>query len=333
MFESALMRLTLIYLGIIMVISVGFSVVLYHTSSNEVQRNLRRQSSYFGIPPSGGFGAFDDFRQRELDDSNERLLWRIILANTATLVAAGAASYVLARHTLRPIQESMEAQSRFTADASHELRTPLTAMQTEIEVALRSGRLSKEDARNLLESNLEEIAKLKGLSDGLLQLTTPLHDDTPLDEVSVKEMVSEATHSVRTAAAAKQIEIIKTVGDETVSGHHHALTELLVILLDNAIKYSDPKAKITVASTVHGHHTEIRVSDTGHGIKASDIPHIFDRFYRVDTARSKGTSNDGYGLGLSIAQQLAQRYGGSIGVVSTVGKGSTFTISLPLAQT
>ncbi|HXH27069.1 MAG TPA: HAMP domain-containing sensor histidine kinase, partial [Candidatus Acidoferrum sp.] len=245
------------------------------------------------------------------------------------LAVACAASYLLARHNLRPLEQAMEAQSRFTADASHELRTPLTTMRTEIEVALRNPALGKAEMRDLLHSNLEEVAKLKALSEGLLRLAQADGAAVQMARVSLAAVVKNASKQLAATAGAKHITIAENIKDVTVTGDQQSLSELLVILLDNAIKYSPEQTTVTITTLTQNKQALCTVADQGRGIKAADLPHIFDRFYRTDASRSK-LSPGGYGLGLPIARKIIEAHRGSIEVKSAPGKGSTFTIKLPL---
>ncbi len=329
--QSAVLKLALWYLVIIMVLSATFSGVLYRISSMELNRGLRRQGIFLNQPPPEDPLAFEQFRQNQLKESRDRMLQNIWLFNLTILLVGGAGSYWFARRSLKPIQDAMDAQSRFTADASHELRTPLTAMQTEIEVALRDPKLDQEMAVNILRSNLEEVAKLKSLSDGLLRLAREDGKSLPIKSVSLEKVTKEAVSQVLFSAGAKEITITNSASSIPVLGDEQNLIELVVILLDNAIKYSKPDTTIKISAKKHGQYGYLIVSDQGQGIKASDLPHIFDRFYRADSSRSK-EKVAGYGLGLSIAKKIVDLHKGTIEAKSTPGKGSTFTVGLPLAQ-
>ena len=167
MFSSASFKLTAWYLAIIMAISLFFSYSIYVASSREVRSGLQQQTVYIHNIFVDQFSPDNDLellRAQQLALINQRILSNLIVLNLGVLVLGGGASYLLARRTLKPIQNAMEAQSRFTADASHELRTPLTAMKTEIVVSLRDKALGVGEARELLASNLEEIGKLEALS-------------------------------------------------------------------------------------------------------------------------------------------------------------------------
>jgi two-component system, OmpR family, sensor histidine kinase CiaH len=339
MIESATLKLTLWYLGIIMALSVVFSFALYRESNAQLTDSANRQRTAIEryMPPPGFDPQDDQIAQslesqlsKQLNDARGKLLFRLATLDLVTLVLGAAASYVLARRTLRPIEDSLEAQGRFTADASHELRTPLTAMRTEIEVALREHEFSSADARELLASNLEEIAKLETLSAGLLRLARFENglDASAVTAVPVRELFEAAADRHAADLAERKIDLKTEAGPETVSGDRDSLVELVVILLDNAIKYSPPEATVTLRARATNQSVQLAVIDTGAGIKASDIPHIFERFYRADRSRAREHIG-GYGLGLSIAKRIVDVHRGSISVTSKPGHGTTFTVKLP----
>jgi len=331
-FYSAALKLTGWYLIIIMALSLGASIALYRVSSAELQHNVSRQIGYYNgfLAPSDVFN-YTRLREGQLEQDRDHLKANLLFFNLVVLLAGGAASYALARRTLRPIEESHEAQARFAGDASHELRTPLTAMQSEIEVALRDPALTKKEAVDLLGSNLEEVIKLRTLAEGLLRLSRS--SDKPADfeqAVSVKDVVDEAMERVSKMAAAKKITIESGAQDLSVRGNHQHLVDLLAILLDNAIKYSPAHSAVNISTAASEKRVRITIKDHGQGIDAKDLPLIFDRFYRADSSRSK-TNAGGYGLGLALAKKIADLHDGAIEVKSASGKGSTFTIVLPAA--
>lgn len=336
MFKTALQRLTLWYLCIIMLLSVGFSISLYNVSTRELNdsqkqlESLLEQSFFPGMRAPNNFQEFNRVRLQQIVDSRNKIKWNLISYNIVIVLAGAAASYFLAKRTLEPIESNLEAQARFTSDASHELRTPLTAMKSEIEVALRSDELSIKDAKNLLTSNLEEIDKLESLSAGLLKLAQ--NDKTlPVEPCPINEIIEEAQGRVESAAKLKQISFQIKTDDEVVMGERWSLVELFSLLLDNAIKYSPKQTKILIAAETKPRTKQVGISiqDHGYGIAATDIPHIFDRFYRADRSRSKEVI-PGYGLGLSIAKKIVDLHHGRIEVHSQLGKGSKFTIWLPV---
>lgn len=327
LFTSASLKLTGWYLLILMVISLGFSVILYGISSNELRRSLRVQGA------GGPFGsifmdtaAAHQLLEERYEEGRSRLIGNLVVLNVTTLVAGGIMSYFLARKTLEPIQEAVEAQGRFTSDASHELRTPLTVMQSEIEVGLRDKAATKNDYRDLLESNLDEVHRLRELSDRLLQLAS--EQDLPLSLSRLDDIAIEAISHIVKPAQQKHISVVNEVGPVNVDANLEALADAITILLDNALKYSPKHTTVTMNSEEKGKHVLLQVSDEGPGIASKDLPHIFDRFYRADLSRSR-QHVVGHGLGLSIAQRIIEQHDGQLLVESEVGKGTTFTIRLP----
>jgi signal transduction histidine kinase len=331
MFESAAIKLTLWYLAIIMAISLMFSGMLYHVSGDELGRNVNRQVGYFerflGPDQSNDYGVL---RQSQLDQDMHHLRVNLFVFNLLVLIAGGAASYWLARRTLDPIESAMESQSRFASDASHELRTPLTAIQTENEVALRDKSITKTQAVRVIKSNLEEVAKLKALSEGLLRLANGNGAIEHPQPVSLKDVTGLAVSRYEKVAEAKKIIIKSKMIGLKALGDKESLVELMAILIDNAIKYSTSGATITINDSRRGRQVSFTVSDKGMGISPKDLPHIFDRFYQAESSRNKQTAA-GYGLGLAIAKRIADAHKGHINVTSTLGKGTAFTVYLPAA--
>lgn len=333
MFHSAALKLTLWYLAIIMALSIVFSVVVYNFALNELERNTARQVYFFNDQLSqSDFLTFSRLRQRQLDEGRQRLQTNLVIFNLIVLVGGGATSYALARRTMWPIEDSLEAQTRFAGDASHELRTPLAVMQTQMEVALRDPKLDKKKAVELLESNLEEVAKLKSLSDGLLRLTSTDSLKSLKETVNLKTVAQQAVERWSLIAKTQKIDLhLETKPGVKAKGDHQSLVDLVSILIDNAIKYSSEGGFVHVKVLKKDKQALVQVSDVGQGIDAKELPRIFERFYRTDASRSKEQSG-GYGLGLAIAQKIAEIHKGHIEVKSAPNKGSTFTVKLPLTS-
>lgn len=332
MFRSATFKLTMWYLAIVMAISFLFSVSLYHVATAELARGLHRESQRL----STQFPVFDGSPLLkpgpDFHDSAHRLLVQLIGYNVLVLAFAGLASYWLAKRTLRPIEIAHAGQQRFTADVSHELRTPLTALRMESEVALLSDKTSSQELRDTLKSNLEEVTKLETLINNLLRLTR-------LEEVELRHnfttissqaLINEALEHTRKNAELRHITLDADLTDTKLYGDHDSLVQLLVILLDNAIKYSSEEATIEIRCRSINKLVLIDITDSGIGIEAEALQHIFERFYRADSSRHK-TTTEGYGLGLSIAKMIADIHRGNITLASQPGQGTTATIHLPLA--
>jgi two-component system, OmpR family, sensor histidine kinase CiaH len=328
------LKLAGLYLAIMMAISLFFSLNIYQLSLQELSRGLRVPGKLdnHGISNRLNLEIRDILEQdREVQYrlAKSRVLHRLLVVNVFILLGGGLLSYYLALKTLRPIEEAQEAQNRFTADASHELRTPITAMRTENEVTLMNPKLTLAEAKRQLKSNIEELEKLTQLSDGLLRLASIENSVVVQEPVALGTVIEKALARVKPIAQHKAIRI-KHMGpaDAVITGDEASLVEALVILLDNAVKYSPEKAQVKLETARDQKHVVIKVSDQGIGIKASELPHIFERFYRADTARSK-QQIPGYGLGLAIAKNIMETHGGSLTASSQPGKGSTFILELP----
>lgn len=326
LFESATLRLTVWYMALLMLISVLFSFVLYEVATSEFSRALRpAPTSSLQLFPDGQQNN-TQLREQRVRESTGRLIGSLVVFNLAVLVGGTALSYLLARRTLQPIKEAHDAQARFASDAAHELRTPLTVMQTEIEVGLRDTKATTGQHRETLTSTLEEVARLRTLTERLLLLAS--QQDLPRERVDVEAAAVEAMTHVIPLAQSKRIEIDNQVTTLAAEGHFESIVEVLEILLDNAIKYSPQKSRIVVQGKLAAHTVEVSVADEGPGIKLEEQTKIFERFYRADTSRSK-ENVEGHGLGLSLAKRLAEQMHGDLTVESDGKKGSIFVLSLP----
>jgi two-component system, OmpR family, sensor histidine kinase CiaH len=336
MFKKARLKLTAWYLLIIMVISFSFSALIYQLISVEInrfadsQRNrIERRFSVSdqNLPPPPMISIDADL----IAETRNRLLINLIIINGVILVVSGTLSYLLAGLTLSPIQKMTEEQKQFVSDASHELKTPITALKAMLEVSLRDKNLDLTESRKVLTDAILATNQLKTLSDSLLELNhlTDNGSSFNFQPVLIKNLMSESVKKIKPEADIKNI-IIKT---NSINGKTNVdpqkIEELLVILLDNAIKYSPKSTKIKFNAIKTQKHLVLKVIDQGIGISSKDLPHIFDRFYRADNARTKNNSS-GYGLGLSIAQKIAEQHHGYIKVESTPQKGSIFKLILPL---
>lgn len=231
---------------------------------------------------------------------------------------------------IRRLHDSFAQVKQFSADASHELRTPLTVMRGEIEVALRSGK-TPDEYRAVLVSALEEILRMASILDNLMTLAKADQGikDAELSEVHLDQLIRELYADSEVLAEPKNITMaITDIQPITIVGDRGKLRQLFLNLITNAIKYTPINGAVTLAvHRINGTAT-VGVADTGIGIPAQEVGLIFDRFYRVDKARSRELG--GSGLGLSIAKLIAEQHRGSITVESEVHKGSTFTVHLPI---
>ena len=231
------------------------------------------------------------------------------------------------------LQAAFERQKQFTSDASHELRTPLAVMRGELEIALRRPRAPEEYQRTL-GSNLEEIIRLSRLVEDLLMLARADAGRVELqcEPLDLAALCGNTVEYITPLAEQREQTLSYQAPPQPITIHadQQRLKQLLLNLLDNAIKYTEPHGKITLGLTVEQQHATLTVADTGRGIPAEDLPHVFDRFFRR-SAKTSDRSAPGSGLGLSIVKWIVEAHGGTIVVESQVGAGTVFTIRLPLA--
>jgi len=229
---------------------------------------------------------------------------------------------------LSRLDQSFETMRRFVADASHELRTPLAVIRGEADVALGHDRSATEYQESLVIIQ-DEARRLTRLVDDLLNLARADagHVNLRIEEFYLNDLVAECCRTFQTAAGSKQIDLqCICPGDVTFRGDPELIRRLVLNLLDNAIRHTPEGGRILVKLETSGSELRIRVADTGIGIPPEAAPHIFERFYRGDQARSR--QNGGFGLGLSIVQWIAESHHGAVDFTSEPGAGTTFTVLL-----
>jgi two-component system OmpR family sensor kinase len=233
---------------------------------------------------------------------------------------------------LARIEQSFEAQRRFTADASHELRSPLSRLRAELEVTLRRSR-ERAEYEEVLGSCLSEVERLSRLTDELLMLAR-LDAGGPPEaprSVDLTSILQEAVKRLGPEALRRNVVLVMDTPSElTVSVAPAALSHVVANVLDNAVKFSPLGGEVRVGVSIEGSAAVVAVSDTGPGIPEDEIPQLFERFYRGSAARY--TEAPGVGLGLAICRTLVEGQGGRISVNSALGSGATFRIRLPLAS-
>jgi len=259
------------------------------------------------------------------------LLTLLLSMGGVALLGAGLGGLFLANRALDPARLAWTNQQRFIADASHELRTPLTLLRADAEVLLRGrDRLDAEDAV-LLEDIVVEANRMSRLSNSLLTLArldnTSLHREHEV--VNLVELAQKGARRVQALAEQSGITLqVENIDTPYVIGDPLLLEQALLVLLDNAIKYSYSGGYVIMRAKTKDEQALIEVSDNGVGIDAEHLLHLGERFYRVDKARSRDAG--GTGLGLSIARSIAVTHGGSLSFSSIPGQGTTVAVTLPL---
>lgn len=239
------------------------------------------------------------------------------------LISVLAAS-ILANNAVKPLDEAYRKQKEFVSDASHELKTPLSVLLTYIEILQQQPQNAK-----ALQVMKDETKNMSGLIENLLALTRLENTEKPTtQELNAADIIIPLAERLNTVHKDRKqpIKIICSKDIKVKMSQQH-FERLLTILLDNALKYTPADKEILIKAATGEHNVKIEIADKGIGIKSDDLPHIFERFYRADKGRNR--QNGGFGLGLSLALDIVQKYKGRIKVQSEFGKGTTFFINLP----
>ena len=318
--QQRVRRLALSYLAVIMTLSLAFSVIIYAITSAQLNRPLP-PGEHAQQPPELVERQFSRRLEQRNRETRGSVIVSLIVLNGVMLLVGYWLSLLLARRTLAPIERAMRAQVQFVSDASHELRTPLTALMTTNEVALRKKTLDEKKARAVFQRNIDEVEKLRELTDNLLQLTQVDNQQIEKQAVDMAKLVRNTVDRYQPVADKKQVALDMQVPSVTHMVAVTAVAQILGTLVDNAIKYSPSGS--TVVIRLDGQ--TLSVIDQGIGIAKQDQAKIFDRFYRSDEARTRGHGS-GYGLGLAIARAVADKNGYQLSVKSEPGRGSTFSL-------
>src|SRR5262245_13899589 len=304
-------RLTMWYTVVLSLMLIGYAAATYLAVRREFQEEIEGLSR-------------DDLA----DDHLREVAIVLLVGIPPVVIAAGVGGYVLAGRALAPVEASFEHLRRFTADASHELRTPLAVIRGIGEVGLRETRTAAE-YKEAIGSMLEEVDRLTHLVDTLLRLSRGDAGTIRLsrEPIDLGQLVSDAVSSLAIVAEERGQRIaVHAPAGLTVSADRLVLRAAITNVLDNAIKYSPDGSTIDARVAANGDGVTVAIADQGPGIAAEHRERIFDRFYRIDEARSR--DRGGTGLGLAIARWAVEEHGGRITVESR-SMGSVFQIVLP----
>jgi signal transduction histidine kinase len=262
----------------------------------------------------------------------EKLRLLLTVSVPVSLGVIGLTGWFLGGLAMRPIHQAYEGLQRFTADASHELRAPLAAVLSNAQVGLLTPAGDGSQQRQRLENIVETVKSMSILVNNLLLLARHEGVLAPaaLKDVDLVQLLRELADNQAEQFTAQNLEFSSHLPQQPVGlrADPDLLRQAVLNLLSNACKYTPVGGTVQLRLFTQSRCAVIQVEDSGIGIPATDLPHVFERFYRVDVARSRATG--GFGLGLAIAQQIVQSHGGQIVAKSVVGQGSTFQIELPL---
>jgi two-component system phosphate regulon sensor histidine kinase PhoR len=300
------------------------------------------------VPPQSGRALVEVVRQTELIEAVRQVLkgeprveaeiatgtlrQRFFAATVASVHAADASGAIIVLHDITELRKLERVRRDFVANVSHELRTPLTAIQGFSETLLAGALDDPQNRVRFLEIILEHSKRLARLTDDLLMLSKMDADRLNLEisRLSVSQFVESCVETTQRPAAEKDLRVSVNLAQRLpdIAADRRRLAEILQNLLDNAIQYTPPGGQIMVSASADSDEVTFTVSDTGIGIPQADQPRIFERFYRVDVARSREVG--GTGLGLAIAKHLVEVHGGRIWMDSEVGQGSQFHFTVPI---
>jgi signal transduction histidine kinase len=328
MFRKANIKLTLIYSSLFLLSFWAFSIGLYFWMENYFGESyiteIEQQQGGYQLDQQG-----TDIADIAAAVAQRRLENTLLILNGAMIIIVPVIAWLMTRRTLAPVQRIHEQQKQFVSDVAHELRTPLSIMSGELEVALRKER-TLADYRQVLNSSKQETDRLIELSENLLFLARADQGRQPIEfeKVDVTDVIGSTIASLQAESTKKEIAIRFEPEEEPTFawGQPAMLRRLFFNLIDNAIQYTPSRGEIWVSLATGKQYSEVKIRDTGIGIPPEDQQKIFDRFYRVDPSRSRAK---GYGLGLAICKSIVELHHGSITVRSALGKGSTFTVTLP----
>ena len=257
---------------------------------------------------------------------------RHLRVRATTWGTSGGSGALLVLHDITDLMRLEHLRREFVANVSHELKTPLTAIRGAVETLLDGALADPAAARPFAESIAEEAGRLQRLVEDLLTLAQVETKQVapPWEPIAIGSFLQQEVARHQPLAHRHSVSLTLEVADPslTVAADRAQLVQAVGNLLDNAIKYNRPGGRVTVRAEAAGRQLQLTVEDTGIGIPPGDLPRVFERFYRVDKARSRATG--GTGLGLSIVKHVAEQHGGTVAVESQPGRGSRFTLTLPL---
>ena len=284
---------------------------------------LENGSSYF---------AFAD--QNAVEDGSD-LPRSLILVGLVIMLLVLVFAWLFSRWALRPVQRAWDSQQQFIADASHEMKTPLTVIMANASITLKKPQATIAEQSQWIEGIQEEAQNMERLVLDMLALAQPENAATQAsasENVNLSEITERASLQFEAVAFERGIMIEEDIDENViVAGDSAKLQRLLGTLIDNACKYAKQGTSIEVSLKSAGHNCIVSVHNWGDPIDPEDIPHVFDRFYRSDKSRDRSENNGShsFGLGLAIAQKIAQEHKGTLSVASTAEAGTTFTARLP----
>lgn len=330
MIKNSVTKLTIYYVLLITILCLSVSTVIYinlvKNTTELFQQEQTRIEKKFGT---------DDIRyirrvhfvEEGIGNIQTKAIINLLTLNAFIISIMGVLSYFLAKKTIQPIEENIRRQKDFISNVSHELKTPLTALKTTFEIDLKStnSQTKISDLKETLKSGIEEVDKMNKLIDGFLKISmlgskkiSLKYENKSLDSI-IEEIIKRYDHPIKN----KNLKVFTHIENVYVYTDIFLLSELITIIIENAIKFNSTNGEIMIKAYSEGRYDFISIKDTGIGIKNENLVKIFERFYKEDESRVKG---DGYGIGLSLAKEIAEILKGHISIKTEEGKGSEFIL-------
>lgn len=335
-FRTALQRLTILYVFLAVLVTLSFTIppivaskqarVRVNQGVPVTQLFVRGPNGWMILPvdtESTFETRFENFVQQRDSLFGQHLTIILLEINGVLLLVALVASYFLARRALTPLKEVLEQQETFAAELAHELKTPLATAVMELEAFRRSGKGLSADQKEQIEEIAKEVKGVGTVTEQTLALMAVEHaEEAQPQACEMVAIIKQAVATVQPLAKHKQQALEVTTEDGTVKGYPHQLRQLIIILLDNAIKFTPEKGRITLSAAKKGEKYCITVRDNGRGIPSEQLDKIFTKFYQADNEVA------GAGLGLAIARRIATAHRGTISATNNTDQGTTFTVTL-----
>jgi len=320
-FFRAKLKLTFFYIATLLVVIIVFSIMLYALFVNNIESNFEfEEKEYSEVETNSQYII--------LNNAINRLKLVLIATDIGIILIISGLGYFLAGKTLQPIKKSLDEQKRFVSDSAHELRTPLSIMKTGIETMAIEKNQTLKDYKDLNKDLLEEVDKLINMSNDLLFLarSDSGKPEKNQDKINLSSICSNQIKSIQIYANSKGISLNEDIKKALyVMGNADQIKRLIANLLKNAIDYNKKNGEVLLSLKKYEHNIILTVKDTGIGISLNDQKRIFERFYKVDKARS--IYEGGSGLGLSIVKEIVDFHKSTIKINSDLGKGTKVIVS------
>jgi len=319
-FFRAKLKLTFFYIATLLVVIIVFSIMLYTLFVNNIASNFEFEEKVYSEVEINSQYVI-------LNNAISHLKLVLIVTDIGIILIISGLGYLLAGKTLQPIKKSLDEQKRFVSDSAHELRTPLSIMKTGIETMAIEKNQTLKDYKDLNEDLLEEVDKLINMSNDLLFLarTDSAKPQKSQDKINISSICSNQIKSIKIYANNKGISLNEDIKKALyIIGNADQINRLIANLLKNAIDYNRKNGEVLLSLKKYKHNIILTVKDTGIGISLNDQKRIFERFYKVDKARS--IYEGGSGLGLSIVKEIVDFHKGAIKINSVPGKGTEVTL-------